>query len=153
MKTVYTGLVGSHLIPFQGTSHFGPETSRYPGRRIEVEMKWTPMLPLVLLSLTGCTPQQRSPDEVRKETAQATSQAARDAKAVVQGVADGLKHGGTVNINKASEKDLETLPGIDEAAARRIVDRRPYDNSDELVKKHAVSKEEYDHIAEKVSAR
>lgn len=145
--------MGSHLIPFQGTSHFGPETSRYPGRRIEVEMKWTPMLPLVLLSLTGCTPQQRSPDEVRKETAQATSQAARDAKAVVQGVADGLKHGGTVNINKASEKDLETLPGIDEAAARRIVDRRPYDNSDELVKKHAVSKEEYDHIAEKVSAR
>ncbi len=116
-------------------------------------MKWTPILALVVLTLAGCTPQQRSPDEVRKETANATSQAARDAKAVVQGVADGLKHGGTVNINKASEKDLETLPGIDEAAARRIVDHRPYDNADDLVKKHLVSKSEYDHIAEKITAR
>ena len=116
-------------------------------------MKRTPILALVLLALTGCTPQQRSPDEVRKETANATSQAARDAKAVVQGVADGLRHGGTVNINKASEKDLETLPGIDDAAARRIVDHRPYDNTDELVKKHLVSKSEFDHIAEKITAR
>ena len=33
-----------------------------------------------------------------------------------------------MNINKASEKDLESLPGIDEAAARRIVDDRPYDD-------------------------
>lgn len=116
-------------------------------------MKWTPIVALAFLTLTGCTPQQRSPDEVRKETANATSQAARDAKAVVQGVADGLKQGGTVNINKASETDLEKLPGIDEAAARRIVDHRPYENSADLVKKHAVSKEEYDHIAEKITAR
>ena len=46
-----------------------------------------------------------------------------------------------------------SLPGVDEAAARRIVDHRPYDNSTELVKKHAVSQEEYDHIAQKVTAK
>ena len=34
---------------------------------------------------------------------------------MAEGVADGLKHGGPINVNKASEKDLETLPGIDEA--------------------------------------
>ncbi len=105
------------------------------------------------MALAGCTPQQRSPDEIRKETANATSQATRDAKAVAQGVVDGLRHGGSVNINKASEKDLETLPGIDEAAARRIEDNRPYENSNDLVKKRVVSKAEYDRIAEKVVAR
>jgi DNA uptake protein ComE-like DNA-binding protein len=116
-------------------------------------MKMIPILAMILVVLTGCSPQQRSPDEIRRETASATSQAARDTKAVVQGVADGLKHGGTVNVNKASEEDLEKLPGIDQAAARRIVDHRPYDSSDELVKKHAISRDEYDHIADKVTAR
>jgi DNA uptake protein ComE-like DNA-binding protein len=113
-------------------------------------MKHYPILALALITLTACTTQQRSPDEIRRETANATSTAARDAKAVAQGVADGLKHGGAVNINKASEKDLETLPGIDEAAAQRIIDNRPYDNSADLVKKHLISKSEYDHIADKV---
>jgi DNA uptake protein ComE-like DNA-binding protein len=116
-------------------------------------MKYYPILAVALISLTACTTQQRSPDEIRRETANATSTAARDAKAVAQGVADGLKHGGAVNINKASEKDLETLPGIDEAAAQRIIDNRPYDNSADLVKKHVISKAEYDHIADQIVAQ
>jgi DNA uptake protein ComE-like DNA-binding protein len=113
---------------------------------------WTLAFPLAL-ALTACTPQQRSPDEIRRDTANATSAAARDAKAVAQGVADGLRHGGTVNVNSASEKDLEALPGIDEHTARRIVDNRPYDHSDDLVKKHVISRSEYDHIADKITAR
>ena len=116
-------------------------------------MKFTPIMLLALIAITGCTPQQRSPDEIRKDTANATAQAARDAKAVAQGVADGLRHGGSVNINKASERDLETLPGIDQAGARRIIENRPYDNSYELVKKRLISKAEYDRIAGKLVAR
>lgn len=117
-------------------------------------MKRTPLFVLALIAsaLTACTNQQRSPDEIRRETANATSTAARDAKAVAQGVADGLKHGRTVNINKASESDLQGLPGIDEPAARRIVDNRPYDNADDLVKKHVISRSQYDHIADKITA-
>ena len=108
---------------------------------------------LALLSLTACTTQQRSPDEIRRETAAATATAARDAKAVVKGVAEGLKQKGPMNINKASEDDLKTLPGIDDEKARRIVENRPYDSSYELVKKHLISKSEYDHIADKVITR
>ena len=105
---------------------------------------------LISIALTACTTQQRSPDEIRKETAAATSTATRDAKAVAQGVADGLKHGGAVNINTASQKDLETLPGVDEATANRIINNRPYDNSGDLVNKHVISKPQYDHMADKV---
>jgi DNA uptake protein ComE-like DNA-binding protein len=110
-------------------------------------------LALISTALTACTTQQRSPDEIRRETANATSTAARDAKAVAQGVADGLKHGHAVNINKASDKDLETLPGIDEATAGRIIANRPYDNSDDLVKKHVIARSDYDHIADKVTTQ
>jgi len=116
-------------------------------------MKLVLALPAALLVLTGCTTQQRSPDAIRQETAHATSQATRDAKAVVQGVYDGLKEGGTVNINKAPEDKLETLPGIDAMRARRIIDHRPYDTSYDLVKKHILTKPEYDKIAGKVTAR
>ncbi len=103
------------------------------------------------MALAACTPQQRSPDEIRRETASATSTATRDAKAVAQGVVDGLKHGGTVNINKATDTQLETLPEIDEASAHRIIDNRPYEDSYELVKKHAITKSQYDHIADKIT--
>ncbi|MFP5236629.1 MAG: ComEA family DNA-binding protein [Acidobacteriota bacterium] len=115
-------------------------------------MKLLLVLPAALLILTGCTTQQRSPDAIRQETAHATSQATRDAKAVVQGVYDGLKEGGTVNINKAPADKLETLPGIDELRARRIIDHRPYDTSYDLVKKQVLTKSEYDKIAGKIAA-
>ena len=106
-----------------------------------------------MLALAGCTPAQRSPDEIRKDTANATAEVARDTKAVAQGVVDGLKQKGPVNINKASVKDLETLPGIDELRANKIIDGRPYDSSDQLVKRKILSRAEYDHIATHVVAR
>jgi DNA uptake protein ComE-like DNA-binding protein len=116
-------------------------------------MKRTLMLgTFMLFALTACTTQQRSPDSIRKETADATATAARDAKAVAQGVVDGLKQKGPMNINKASEDDLKTLPGIDPPIARRIVEGRPYENSSDLVKKRLISKAEYDRIADKIVA-
>jgi DNA uptake protein ComE-like DNA-binding protein len=132
-------------------SEAGPAITGLPASY--VPMKCTCFLALALLSLTACTPQQQNPDEIRKRTADATSTAAKDAKAVAQGVVDGLKQKGPVNINKASDTDLKTLPGIDQDAAQRIIEGRPYDDSSELVKKHIVSEAEYDRIADKITAK
>lgn len=107
---------------------------------------------VVVSSVTGCRPADRSPDAIRQDTARATSTAVKDAKAVAKGVADGLKQKGPVNINKASEDDLQTLPGVDQATARRIVDGRPYGNASDLEKKHIVTRAEYDRIAGQVVA-
>ena len=108
---------------------------------------------LLIPLLVGCNAHDRSPDEIRRQTANATSTAARDAKAVVQGVVEGVKQQQTININRSSAKDLTSLPGIDEAAAQRIVDHRPYSDSYELVKRHLISKQQYDQIAGKIEAR
>lgn len=109
-------------------------------------------LGLALLTLTACSPEKRSPDAIRDQTAKATSAATRDAKAVVQGVYDGLKSSGTVNINKADESKLETLPGVDTTIARRIIDHRPYESGYDLVKKRVMTKHEYDRIAGRIAA-
>jgi len=111
------------------------------------------LVPLTLLALTGCTPHDRSPDEIREQTARATSTAARDAKAVAQGVVQGIKEQRTININRASADDLQKLPGIDDAAAQRIIDHRPYSDSGDLVKRRVLSRAEYDRIAGKIEAR
>ncbi len=116
-------------------------------------MKCTLLFSISLFVMLGCSPASRSPDAIRQSTAAATAAATRDAKAVVKGVVDGLKEKGPVNINHASADDLQTLPGIDQAAAKRIIAGRPYQNSIELTKRHIVSKAEYDRIASHVVAK
>lgn len=108
---------------------------------------------LGLLVTIGCSSASRSPDAIRQNTAAATAAAARDAKAVAQGVFQGLKEKGPLNINRATAEELETLPGVEAATARRIIAGRPYTNSVELLKRHIVTKPEYDRIANRITAR
>jgi DNA uptake protein ComE-like DNA-binding protein len=110
---------------------------------------------LTLLAVTGCSHDHQgpTPDQIRQDTAKATRTAAQDAKAAVQGVEEGLKKQAPININKASVDDLETLPGIDEARARRIIANRPYGSSDELVNRRVLSQAEYDRIANGITAQ
>jgi DNA uptake protein ComE-like DNA-binding protein len=110
-------------------------------------------LSFALTATVGCTPAQRSPDNIREDTAKATSAAARDMKAVAQGVVEGLKTTGPVNLNKATEDQLESLPGMNAIQARRVTAGRTYANSDELVKRHLIAKSEYDRIATKIVAK
>lgn len=130
-----------------------PRSSHPNWRRHPINMKLLALIPLVLFALAGCTSHQRSPDEIRQETAHATAAATRDAKAVAQGVYEGLKEHGPININRADADKLETLPGIDSATAHRIIEHRPYSDSYELVKRHIISHSEYNRIASKVEAR
>ena len=116
-------------------------------------MKRFAFISLALISLSGCTPHDRSPDAIREQTARATSTAVRDAKAVTQGVVEGVKQQRTININRASADDLESLPGIDGDAAQRIIEGRPYGDSEELAKRHIISRAEYNRIAGKIEAR
>jgi DNA uptake protein ComE-like DNA-binding protein len=115
-------------------------------------MKILSLFSLVLVTLAGCTSHERSPDEIREQTARATSTAARDAKAAAQGVVQGLKETGPININKADESRLQTLPGIDQPTAHRIVEHRPYADSYELVKDRIISRDEYNQISNKIEA-
>lgn len=105
------------------------------------------------LTLTGCSQESRSPDAIRNDTANVTSAATRDAKAIALGVVDGLKRKGTVNINKGSREDLESLPGINSTRADVIISHRPYQTAGDLLRRHIVTKSEYNLIADKITAK
>ena len=116
-------------------------------------MKWTAIAAVSLLGLAGCSPASRSPDQIRQNTAKATAAAARDTKAVAQGIVEGLRARGPLNINRASQQELEKLPGIGDAAASRIIAGRPYKSSIELRRRHILSRAAYDRIASRIEAR
>ena len=95
--------------------------------------------------------------DAQKAAAQAriaAAEAERQAHDVAVGVRAGLHSGkGAVDLNTASSADLETLPGVTAATARRIEAHRPYDTTHDLVKKGVVSEDEYERIAGDVVVR
>lgn len=58
---------------------------------------------------------------------------------------------GLINVNTATQSQLEHLPGVGPATATKIISNRPYGNLDELVDKKAVSAKVFEQIKEKIS--
>lgn len=62
-------------------------------------------------------------------------------------------HQGQLDINSASAEELQKLPGIGEALSKKIVDNRPYQRKDELVKKKIIPGATYDKIKDHIIAK
>jgi DNA uptake protein ComE-like DNA-binding protein len=93
-----------------------------------------------------------NPDEIRQRTAEAAETMRRDAKAVAEGVKEGMSRDKTVNINTASREDLLSLPGITQHEADRIIAERPFDNAHDLVRRRLISEAEYAKVRDRVIA-
>ncbi len=113
---------------------------------------WALAVALPLATITACNTKD-DPDEIRRRTAEATESVRRDAKAMAEGVKEGMgRDKKTVNINKASREELLPLPDITEQEADRIIAERPYDNTDDLVRRRVLPKDEYQKISDRIIA-
>jgi DNA uptake protein ComE-like DNA-binding protein len=113
-----------------------------------------PIAIVAVAAFTACTNNNSgSPDQIRQRTAEATETVRQDAKAIAEGVKEGMASDHkAININKASREDLLTLPGLNDRAADRIIADRPFENVHDLVTKRIVSQSEYDQIRDRVIA-
>ena len=118
---------------------------------LQMRHVWVLTLVVPIASVTACNTRD-NPDELRRRTAEATETVRRDAKAVAEGVKEGMARDKTININKASREDLLTLPGLTEHEADRIIAERPFDNTDDLVRRHVLAQAQYDKIRDRVIA-
>ena len=111
---------------------------------------------IVLTGCTACNTQPNNPDQVREKTAQATAEVKENAKAVAQGIREGLNRPSSdhpLDLNAASKSQFMSLPGIDDAAADRIIAARPYDNTHQLIDKRIISRDEYSKIADSITVK
>jgi DNA uptake protein ComE-like DNA-binding protein len=132
---------------------------------------------VVTIAMGGCNQSTPNNQEIRQKSADATRDLQKGAKqfaadtkvaaanavngvnAVAQGVKDGVnssKQGDTsdlVDINSASTACIAMLPGISISKAHDIVEGRPYRNPHALVGRELLTQEQYDHIADKITAR
>jgi DNA uptake protein ComE-like DNA-binding protein len=102
-------------------------------------------------ALVGCSPSNTQ--SLQEHTADATAAAKRDAGAIARGVAEGLKRKGPVNINTASDADLEKLPGVTPQIAGAIMEKRPYGATRDLVRKHAMTAAQYSRVKAQIVAQ
>jgi DNA uptake protein ComE-like DNA-binding protein len=112
-------------------------------------------LPIGFIGCNACyNSQPQNPQQLREKTAEATATLKDDAKAVGQGIQEGLTRPTSdkpLDLNSASKARLMSLPGIDDAAADRIVAGRPYSSEHQLLDRHILSREEYNKIADSVT--
>lgn len=102
----------------------------------------------VVVCLAGCSPSHT--DSLERHTADATAAAKRSAGAIAKGVVEGLVRRGPLDINSASESELQRLPGVNAETAAKIVRNRPYKSTRDLVRRKVLSKDEYDRVKSQI---
>jgi DNA uptake protein ComE-like DNA-binding protein len=60
---------------------------------------------------------------------------------------------GLVDINSATEAELNAIPGVGDRFAKRIIEGRPYLKKDQLVSKKIVPQATYDRIKDLIIAK
>jgi DNA uptake protein ComE-like DNA-binding protein len=58
-----------------------------------------------------------------------------------------------IDINSATDEQLETLPGVTEAMSDKIVQNRPYKSTKDLVTKQVMTQAEYNKIHSQILAK
>jgi DNA uptake protein ComE-like DNA-binding protein len=131
------------------------DRSEYKGKEL-VKMdflRYRRVFTLLLLGmLVGCTQQQSSQD-LKEQTAQATADVKRDAKAVAAGISDGWSRDKQLDLNAATKDQLLSLPGVTATEADRVIAGRPYSEPGDVVTRRIMPKTEYDKIADRVTAK
>jgi len=112
-----------------------------------------PIAFLLLVASFACTRNSKSPDQIRKDAADATAKLRTDTRAAAEGIREGWKRGELLDINTASRGKLASLPGFDDSIADRIIAHRPYANTQELVSRHVISKNDYDRIHDQIEVK
>jgi competence protein ComEA len=106
------------------------------------------------LALAGCTgPREKTPEQIKQETADATAKLKTNTKAMVEGVREGLKRSGPVDLNSASKDDLTALPGITVERADAIIAARPYQTTTELVSRRILTQRQFDLLRDKIQVK
>ncbi len=84
-------------------------------------------------------------------TSSGTSKKEKTTTSTVTSPASSSK-GAKIDINSAGKDELMKLPGVGDVTAQKIIDNRPYNAKNDLVRKKIVGQAEYDKIKDQIIA-
>ncbi len=76
--------------------------------------------------------------------------AGEDGATMSTSVLSSTSNSGLININSATEKELDSLPGVGPVTAAKIINARPYEAIEDLETKNIVSSKVYSQIKDKI---
>ena len=82
-----------------------------------------------------------------------TPQAAQKAPAEAKKAGKVATPAGPININTASKEQLDALPGIGKTKAQAIIDGRPYQKPEDIMKVKGIKQKTYDKIKDLITAQ
>lgn len=105
----------------------------------------------ILPSCISCSQRERTPEQIRQQTAEETAKLKENTKAIAKGIKEGLTRPDTVDLNKAPKSELEGLPGVTSAQAEKIIAARPFDNADQLVTRRILTQAQFEEVKNRVT--
>jgi competence protein ComEA len=91
-------------------------------------------------------------EKVASATANGTERAAKKTARGTKNAAGAVTGKGKLDINTATKDQLDALPGIGESYSQKIIDGRPYNAKNDLVRRNIVPQSTYDGIKDQIIA-
>jgi len=107
------------------------------------------LLLTLVLGVTLSFAQGKKPTDRKSDTAKSATTDKKSGGAFDKGAE---APAGKIDVNSASQQELEKLSGIGPVTAKKIVDGRPYKTKRDLLTKKVVSQSEYDKIKDNIIA-
>ncbi len=103
---------------------------------------------LFAFTLVGCS--CNNPQTLRERTADVTAATRNATGEIAAGVFQGLVRPGARDLNTATSRELQKLPGITSTLARAIIAGRPYTRTDDLVSRQILTRPQFTRIKAQV---